>query len=376
MQRLRQRFASIPHENEDDEQSLQTDDDATVDSDDYFGRMAHHRGSSVGSGTLSVESRNAKTPMPTVSPETARPKARFAETKQFTSIPQVMSPAPLGTRSAQTQATPGSNGSPETPFKFLHPSRSQVQAGDLHTMAGQLSESETYRPGPGSRTVSYANRRAGNARKRGTSITVHAQEGEHAPQATTGMDFDLRDEVMSSIAKSIGLIQPPLSGSISAGPSPMLSPSRPGVPRSAFPSSASITPSSSRSALRNTALFGTAFGNLSYLQSQDDTSSVTSLTGTGPSTLSGLDNDVEILFYSAGSSLVRAGEKNAGACLTWLLGLTHSIICFQGYSTSLMAFWMSQFPRTNLVATNPPTFLVGSQWHRRIRRVRTILAQS
>ncbi|KAG9097936.1 phosphatidylcholine and lysophosphatidylcholine phospholipase, partial [Ceratobasidium sp. 392] len=75
-----------------------------------------------------------------------------------------------------------------------------------------------------------------------------------------------------------------------------------------------MTPSSSRSALRNTALFGSSFGNLSYLQSHDDASSVTSLAGAsgGQTSLSGLDNDVEILFYSAGSTLVRAGDKNAG----------------------------------------------------------------
>jgi lysophospholipid hydrolase len=85
------------------------------------------------------------------------------------------------------------------------------------------------------------------------------------------------------------------------------------VAKSAFPSSASMTPSSSRGALRNTAMFGSVFGNLSYLQSQDDTSSVTSLAeASGQTSLSGLDNDVEILFYSAGSTLVRAGEKNAG----------------------------------------------------------------
>ncbi|KAG8694796.1 phosphatidylcholine and lysophosphatidylcholine phospholipase [Ceratobasidium sp. 395] len=129
------------------------------------------------------------------------------------------------------------------------------------------------------------------------------------------MDFDLRDEVMSSIAKSIGLIQPPLSRVNSVGPSPMLGPTlRPSAAKSHFPSSASMTPSSSRSALRNTALFGSSFGNLTYLQSHDDASSVTSLAGASgeQTSLSGLDNDVEILFYSAGSTLVRAGDKNAG----------------------------------------------------------------
>ncbi|KAH7334450.1 hypothetical protein B0J17DRAFT_577634 [Rhizoctonia solani] len=261
MQRLRQRFASVPH-TEEDEHAVQTDDDTVTDSDDYFGKLAHHRGSSIGSGTVSAGSQN-----------------------QSSSV-----------------------SSPETPFRVLQPSHSNIQAGDLHTMAGQMNDSENYRPGPASRAVSYANNWTGESRGRSTSI--HANEGTHATQPATTQDFDLRDEVMSSIAKSIGLLQPPLSDS--TGASPLLSPLRPSASSSQFPSSASITPSSSKNALRNTAMFGSAFSNLSHLQSQDDASSVTSLAGMTPMSLSGLDNDVEILFYPAGSTLVRAGERNAG----------------------------------------------------------------
>ncbi|KAG8735024.1 phosphatidylcholine and lysophosphatidylcholine phospholipase, partial [Ceratobasidium sp. 414] len=310
MQRLRQRFASVPRADDDDEQSLQTEDDIIGDSDDYFGKMQHHRGSSVGSGTMSGGSTNLKTPMPRMSSETTRPRTRFRDSNDLTSTSQSAAPQPGGQDQTKTSLT----NSPETPFKFLHPSRLQIHAGDLHTMAGQLSEPESYRPSTASRTVSYANTRPGD-RPRSTSVTSHANEGSHAPQATTGMDFDLRDEVMSSIAKSIGLIQPPLSGLNSARPSPMLGPSlKPSAAKSPFSASVSVTPSSSRNALRNTALFGSSFGNLSYLQSHDDASSVTSLAGASgaQTSLSGLDNDVEILFYSAGSTLARAGEKNAG----------------------------------------------------------------
>ncbi|KAG8680653.1 phosphatidylcholine and lysophosphatidylcholine phospholipase, partial [Ceratobasidium sp. 394] len=274
MQRLRQRFASVPRAGDDDEQSLQTEDDTVGDSDDYFGRMKHHRGSSVGSGTMSGGSTNIKTPMPRMSLETARPRARFRDSKDSTDTPQSVPSQPEDQVQARTSLT----SSPEAPFKFLHPSRLQVHAGDLHTMAGQLSESESYRPSPASRAVSYSNTRPGD-RPRSTSVTSHAVEGSHASQATTGMDFDLRDEVMSSIAKSIGLIQPPLSGPNSAGPSPTLRPFlKPSAAKSPFSSSASATPSS-RNALRNTALFGSSFGNLSYLQSHDDASSITSLAG-------------------------------------------------------------------------------------------------
>ncbi|CAE6489891.1 unnamed protein product [Rhizoctonia solani] len=304
MQRLRQRFASVPH-NEDDEQAVQIEEDDTItDSDDYFGKFAHHRGSSIGSGTISVESMNTDTPLPD-QPSASRKRARFPanSTTVHTATPSTSRPS-----TAQSQNQPSFVSSPETPFRTLHPSRSDIQAGDLHTMAGQMNDSENYRPGPASRAVSYAKNWTGESN--GRSFSIHADGGAHATQASTTQDFDLRDEVMSSIAKSIGLLQPPLSDS--TGASPLISPSRPSASMSPFPSSASITPSSSKNALRNTAMFGSAFSNLSHLQSQDDASSVTSLAGMTPMSLSGLDNDVEILFYSAGSTLVRAGERNAG----------------------------------------------------------------
>ncbi|CAE6401711.1 unnamed protein product [Rhizoctonia solani] len=253
MQRLRQRFASVPHtEDDDDEQAVQTEDDTVTDSDDYFGKFAHHRGSSIGSGTMSAGSMNTKTPLPDQLGTNQRRRARFPE-KSTTS--HIATPSASSPPTVQAQSQPSSISSPETPFRVLHPSRSNVQAGDLHTMAGQMNESETYRPGPASRAVSYAKNWIGESRRR--SVSTHADEGAPATQAATTQDFDLRDEVMSSIAKSIGLLQPPLSDS--TGASPLLSPLRPAASRSPFPSSASMTPSSSKNALRNTAMFGSAF---------------------------------------------------------------------------------------------------------------------
>jgi len=103
-------------------------------------------------------------------------------------------------------------------------------------------------------------------------------------------DFDLREEVMSCIAKSIGLLQPPLSGSDSP-PSP---------------------PSEVRRA--STGAFNSPFGSLSLLDLGDDISSTTggsSIYSSG-NYLSGLDNEVEILFYAAGTTLAKAGESNTG----------------------------------------------------------------
>ena len=100
---------------------------------------------------------------------------------------------------------------------------------------------------------------------------------------------------MSCIAKSIGLLQPPLSGSDSP-PSP---------PRAST----------------------SAFGSLSLLDLGDDISSVTagsSIHSSG-NYLSGLDNEVEILFYAAGTTLAKAGESNTGTILLLIFGEVQNV---------------------------------------------------
>ncbi|KAG5652577.1 hypothetical protein H0H81_004537 [Sphagnurus paluster] len=109
-------------------------------------------------------------------------------------------------------------------------------------------------------------------------------------------DFDLREEVMSCIAKSIGLLQPPMSGSDSVEASPALPPTDP----KRFSSSSSEA-------------FSSPFGSLSLLDINDDGSSLTASSVTsGGDYMSGLDNEVEILFFAAGSTLAKAGELDAG----------------------------------------------------------------
>lgn len=107
-------------------------------------------------------------------------------------------------------------------------------------------------------------------------------------------EFDLRDEVMSCIAKSIGLLQPPLSGEESVEASPAFTPSEGGRSRNG--------------------LFKPSFGSLSMLEYGDDESSMTGSTSStmNDGYMSGLDNEVEILFFPAGSTLAKAGETNTG----------------------------------------------------------------
>ncbi|KAG1836575.1 hypothetical protein DFJ58DRAFT_170235 [Suillus subalutaceus] len=154
--------------------------------------------------------------------------------------------------------------------------RNQVQAGDLHTSTGQGSD--------------------GYKLARSFSIleTPRLQKSDPLQTRLNSEEFDLREEVMSCIAKSIGLLQPPMSGNESIEDSPAFPPfDHTRSPNGVFPS---------------------PFGSLSLLETADDGAS--SITGTSSTTttsyMSGLDNEVEILFFSAGSTLVKAGERNTG----------------------------------------------------------------
>ncbi|KAF8433521.1 hypothetical protein L210DRAFT_3763514 [Boletus edulis BED1] len=156
--------------------------------------------------------------------------------------------------------------------------RQQVQAGDLLTSTGQVNDahSRSY-----SRAFTILN-------------TPRIPTFKNVSFARfLGDDFDLRDEVMSCIAKSIGLLQPPISGGESIEASP------------AFPPfDASKSP---------TGTFTSPFGSLSLLDVGDDNaSSATGSSSNANGYMSGLDNEVEILFFSAGSTLVKAGERNTG----------------------------------------------------------------
>lgn len=176
--------------------------------------------------------------------------------------------------------------SPVVSYKNL-PSHQQVHAGDLHLAAGQTND--LHRQLPRRMSTLF-----------GTSFPKRDSSSDQHADAPTGRilsteEFDLRDEVMSCIAKSIGLIQPPMSGADSIEASP------------AFPPSESSRP--------RPGPFRSSFGPLSMLDAADDTSSMTgsvsSFTMAG-GYMSGLDNEVEILFFSAGSVLAEAGERNTG----------------------------------------------------------------
>ncbi|TFK41896.1 hypothetical protein BDQ12DRAFT_677345 [Crucibulum laeve] len=216
----------------------------------------------------------------------------------FTHSPAPMSPMPKSKNSSTSSISSKSSSAvnskkPGNTFYHvqsspLRTSRHMVQAGDLLVPKGHASE--VFRPL--SRTFSVLNT---PKIPRSMDLTNDGKQVDMAHNTRqSSEDFDLREEVMSCIAKSIGLLQPPLSGSDS------------------FETSPAMLPSEFRRPSDN---FNTPFGSLSLLELGDDASSMTGGTSSILSSgdyMSGLDNEVEILFYAAGSTLAKAGELNTG----------------------------------------------------------------
>lgn len=177
------------------------------------------------------------------------------------------------------QRSPTSNRGQPTNAKFP---RDMVQAGDLFVSRG--NSTDIFRTHNRSFTFSKVPQPSLN-------------EKEEARKRSSGCwtldDFDLREEVMSCIAKSIGLLQPALSGSDSAEASP--------------------APTSNNSRRSSTATFSSPFTSLSLLDIRDDMSTMTGSSSVASGNyMSGLNNEVEILFYPAGTLLAKAGEINSG----------------------------------------------------------------
>jgi lysophospholipid hydrolase len=189
------------------------------------------------------------------------------------------------------KSNPIRGGEKQSPSRSSRSSRHLVQAGDL-----LVSKSVTNDPTRPVTTRTFSVLNTPNVPYFGGYDDGESSNKRRGTSRWLADDFDLREEVMSCIAKSIGLLQPPLSGSDSP-------PSPPPELRRASTS---------------------AFGSLSLLDLGDDMSSVTagSSVHSSGNYLSGLDNEVEILFYAAGTTLAKAGESNTGNIL--LLNLVTS----------------------------------------------------
>ncbi len=295
MQKLRERFqpdlkppalpkfAKKQHDSSDEDE----------DQGDYFEYMPH------GEGTVRAASLASGTPKPASTPaaraEVNKSRARLGMTSMSTThIPQ---PPPLSRQST---------------------SRQRVGAGDLMSMTpGQDgSEESWYRPGrlgavtPGLTRQDTAAWSSSLATSRAKRIkpeklpSAEIQGGEN--------NFNLRDAVMTSIAQSIGLLQP--AGAATGGA--LSSMSVPGTP--------------SVQAYRQNGSNKSPFGSLSMidllhvaqhtsaLAVGDDESSVNGTTpesvmeGKNCNILEEIGDEIEILYFPAGTTLVKAGETGAG----------------------------------------------------------------
>ena len=206
--------------------------------------------------------------------------------------------------------------------------RSQVNAGDLLSMAASPT---SFRSHSGSKGALFTpGGRGRNVLRADIGHTPHSPDDRRKPKTN---DFDLKEGVMDCIAKSIGLIQPPISRVGSPEASPSLAATEP-----VYPS------------------FSSSFRSLSFLSAADDTSSVTA----GSSVFNLLrndtiDNEVEILFFKSGDTLVRAGERNAGNSYSTLPPLC-SILTYElmvlGLFFVIEGFLDVSLP-TEEIATNP-----------------------
>ncbi|KZO92752.1 patatin-domain-containing protein [Calocera viscosa TUFC12733] len=252
MQRLRQRFAP----------ELESDKSSDSPDTDYF---AYEPPSN------NTTARN--TPFVKPMPSLARTKMADIITN---SAPSTLS----GATASRESSGMSYQKTPMTPAFPVRSSMNQVGAGDLFTMTNPSSEyvPSFNRPSSTTATPFLGPRRRG---KSDASVQDIA--------ALTMEDFDLREEVMTCLARSIGLQQP--SSPESMEPSPAVTPGNGGL-----------------------AAYGSPLGPLSALQMPDDASSMTGQSAANTSTgiPAVVENAIDILYFSAGSTLVHAGERNAG----------------------------------------------------------------
>ncbi|KAF9270780.1 patatin-domain-containing protein [Marasmius fiardii PR-910] len=262
------------------------------------------------------------------------PESTSSETDYFSSSGKLpTSPEGRGKTSGTVRTAHSvSSGSSGTAFSYkFHAPRHTAQAGDLLTSTYNAEEGG-YNRGPITRSFSILN-----------TPRVPNRVMDHPRRATSGNstleDFDLREEVMSCIAKSIGLLQPPLSGSDSVEASPPLPPTN---PRKSPPSAPQT--------------FRSSFSSLSMLDLADDASSVTggsSTIATSDGYMSGLDNEVEMLYFPAGSTLAKAGEHNTGSVHLFLFSIVTQL--FAGLFYVIEGFLDILLPDSSNHTPNKPT---------------------
>jgi lysophospholipid hydrolase len=299
MERLRQRFLPEPNKNArpSKEGSFGA---AAADIDDYFrdAKVSRHASSSSRGG-MSADT----------SPELRRKGGREGSgaTARPAKTPWGHPDAPLRTPTSRTSVGPGDlfsmtgtdeMGRPSSPLSYLVATprpRRGTKVDDLGTIAqGRLSTSSERIANFGGRSTEALVSPQG----RGSEGAGSESDAASFAGFGTGVlaNFDLKDAVMSCIARSIGLAQAPASDS----------------PVASMSASPFINPAD---AVLQRGVFKSAFSSLSMLDaamSYEDESSVTGASSAFGVQHADLENEVEVRFFPAGSTLARAGENAAG----------------------------------------------------------------
>lgn len=192
----------------------------------------------------------------------------------------------------------------DTPYAT--PAQGDVFWDDSNERSSDEGVKLRYRPArtPRARGRGDVTRKAGDLLSMSTVADENGFGGLFSPSVVTprierggnsippAEDFDLRDAVMECISKAIGLVQGASTPGASVDHSPMVRPQDSNLQK---------------------AMFNSSFGSLSLLglQGYDDESS---MTGSSVASFSEteLENEVEVLYFPKGSTLVKEGEKNAG----------------------------------------------------------------
>ncbi len=261
---------------------------------DYFDYQAEHRPPSLSSAT----SRGLMTPAATV---VASKRKDTLSMTSMTAAPSPVAPS----------------------FSRHSTSRQRVGAGDLMSMTPETDSAEGswYRPTraggvtPGLPRMDTAKWSSSVRNARGGKPTAKLPRWDDSTDTTgaAGDDtFNLRDAVMTSIAQSIGLLQPANANGVPL--SAMSMPGTPSVHASQRHAGSSRSPFGSLSMidLLHVAQQGNPLGVGDEESSMNGTTPESVMDGRTQNVLEDLGNEVEILYFTAGSTLVKAGETHAG----------------------------------------------------------------
>lgn len=276
IERLRQRFLPEP------KRTFQRPDDDATNEDDYFINNAKNQEPSINrrpDSQNSVEFGDDNfDAVPTVTSRT-----------RSSTPPWCHLDPPLRTPRARTTVGPGDllsmTGNDDLTLQNSPPTIGERGKTMANPQTTPSSKRKAARPGA---TQSSNSRRFSLAQL--TAYDLH-----HDAQSSASSEVHLKDEILESISKAIGLqaLQPP-SPHIGYEASPFLSPNDASLQRS---------------------MFNSGFSSLSMLDGMmfdDENSSIT-----GTSSFAGvhhteLENEVEVKFFPAGSTLVKAGETRVG----------------------------------------------------------------